>query len=282
MADIIFPNTGVLDPAGIERMKNLTGYNLVISGEDLIIPENDPSLDQRQFPVFEMERVTEVNENKYEEIADNYIGHLAEEYEAYEGDKPRNIPVFAKLGLSAELKMRAVEFFFSDRDELRKHIIESICPFMKQQFNAAYAIPLRINGNRQQGILSLGKISLLMQKFQNKEEVKRINFGAKSMESLLPHPPHFMTYADALLIHVPLVISMPFSRVASSLHFLSDKPKEFVHDSNKGLLETLFSSLDPMTSRDVGEVLGKEHIGSIGQRRYFSLVIAGLNRFVGI
>jgi hypothetical protein len=114
MADIIFPNTGVLDPAGIERMKSLTGYNLVISGQDLIIPENDPSLDQRQFPIFEMGRVTEVNENKYEEIADNYIGHLAEEYEAYEGDKPRNIPVFAKLGLSAELKMRAVEFFFSE------------------------------------------------------------------------------------------------------------------------------------------------------------------------
>ncbi len=280
MAAILFPNTGALDPAGIERMKDLTGYNLVISGKDLIIPDNDPSLDQRRFPVFEVGRVTEVTEKKYEEIADNYIGHLAEEYEAYEGDKPRNIPVFAKLGLSAELKGRAIDFFFSDREELRLLIIESICPFMKQQFNAAYSIPLRINGNRQQAVLSLGKISLLMQKFQSKEEVDRINFGSKSLESLLPHPPHFMTYADALLIHVPLVISLPFSRVASALHFLSDKPKEFVHDSNKGLLETLFSSLDPMTSRGVGDVLGKDHIGSVGQRRYFSLVIAGLNRFI--
>lgn len=240
MAAILFPNTGALDSAGIERMRKLTGYNLVVSGKDLIIPDNDPTLDQRRFPVFEVGRVTEVTEKKYEEIADNYIGHLAEEYEAYEGDKPRNIPVFAKLGLSAELKGRATDFFFSDREELRLLIIESICPFMKQQFNAAYSIPLRINGNRQQAVLSLGKISLLMQKFQSKEEVDRINFGSKSLEELLPHPPHFMTYADALLMHVPLVISLPFSRVASALHFLSDNPKEFVHDSNKGLLETLF------------------------------------------
>lgn len=281
MKDVKFPGfASTAGTAGIQRLKELTGYNVVIQGADLVIPANDPSLDTSRLSILEIGKFIDLNEKTYGSIAEEYANFLANDYEAYDGEKPSAVPIYTKLGLIAELKKELIEVFFSDRSTLRNRIQNYTCRFMKEQFEAKDAVAIRINGSLQQALLSLGKFSLLLDRF-GYEEARKINFESRALEGLLPHPAHMLSYVEALTYCAPLVISLPVSRVGSALHFFPMKPILFPKDANKGIIETISSSPEPMSEEEISVMLEPDDFGATGQRRYFKLVIDGLNRLLG-
>lgn len=277
MPEIRFPGFGkVGGEAGAQIIRKVTGYNVKLKGDDLVIGEGDPSVTRDQPPIITIGSLRPVSRENYELIADDYLDSLAEEFEAHEESKPFKVPIYNRYGLCEQLRAEQVNFFFCERKALRQLIVERSLDYMRDQLGMRFEVPLRINANRQQGLISLSKICLLLDHF-GPEEARRVNFESEALSGLLPSPAHFLSYVDALLMLAPIAIAIPLTRVGSGIYFFRDAPVEFPRPANAGIFEVISTNSDPLSADTLGVVLGPSIFGSVGQRRFFEVVVKAIN-----
>lgn len=262
--------------------RELMGYSIQRDGNDGIIPESDPKLNEELPDVLVADpEPTLLAAENFEKIADwfvrEYLSDLIEWRRAeVNGPPPRDA---ANGDTRSKLDSLLDAFAFAPRDKLHGSLTTSILPFMQSTMGANLVWPVRESVSSAQEWLSLNKMLLVAEQF-GADKVQEMVLERRVLWHILPDPFNSVAYLDAILMFAPYAISLPFDRVPSQLHFLRNSLWDFPVSAFEGIYQMFCPALKPLTEMEVLDPLNPRVLTGELPRNWFAAAVTAINQLL--
>ncbi|WP_224962423.1 hypothetical protein [Geomonas subterranea] len=255
-----------------------TGYEVEREGDDIVVPATDKQLLAGPRSVLLTEKRPLSLASEIEKMADLYVNkYFKPQFEAKPKTGPFPITVSLPYGLHSRLEEKRLAFFYSrTEDAVRKVLVTDILPFMRDEMDATNVFPLAVDFQYQLAMICLNQVGAGISQFGSSEMGKRLD-QRRTLSTLMPSPMNIAAYADVMMVFAPMAVTLPFGKIASSLHFKQHTLWDFDYLASRNIFETFGGPHDPMPVNRHEDFLNLSKLGAHGTKKYFVECVNAIN-----
>lgn len=251
-----------------QSLSELTGFALIREGEDYVVLEGDPKLNEPQPRFLLLGDALDIRSAD----AGRRIAAKIEQTAPIPPDieMPKRVGLLDDLGFLSRLDRAARTFFFTQTAQLPDVITNEVVPVMSE-LQAYMARTVTIDMKAFYGRVALAKLSYLSAEFGTAEAEAAI-FDRRLLSRVLPNPFEPQDLFDAFVLFPPYAAIMPLHRPNCVVAFIPERFKTFDHRLFQTLPHYLVPEANHFETR--GERATIERHRYLGESEDFLHVVA--------
>lgn len=218
-----------------------------------------------------------LSEGSTSELAQRLVRSIPDDFKDRYPAPPKKIVLSKVYGLISEVEEGLIKTTIASEEELPATVENILLPVMTAKLGAKFVTAVSVNAGIQQAWVSLAKVLLLVQRYSEKEALKRMRAGA--LDSVLPTSLDALAYVDALTRFTPLHLTLPVYREGCAWHFQREAMWMFPIAPEFGLNQQFMFNLSPLSEKvSFRGLSGLRGMSAQVIWRYLRFVTTGVNR----
>jgi hypothetical protein len=277
--DFRFPGLAHRAPGFGQLLSDHFGFSPFMDNDDWVISATDPRVIAGPRDVLKIHQPISLEDGNRHKVSGRLLKCIPTHLDHYFDQHGQRISVsFDEDSRLNHVHTFAIRLASAPNADVRTIVRDELLPFMIDKMHATAVCPISLDLNYQQGVYTLAKFGLLLQRYESRSDVESMAFDKHILKGILPNALNTLWYASSLTMLAPFALSLPMERAGCAWHFIANGPFSMKAVHCEGLFQQFCNNLSPVSEQT--HILGPREfprLASDDARRYLEVVVLAIN-----